>query len=130
MDPTTLLLPILLVAVFWFILIRPQQKQRREIAQLQSALAPGARVMTGSGLIGTIVAVEADEIVLEVAPGVTNRYVRRAIVRVLPDDTAAPAAPVTDDSVPEPVAETVIDDAPIRPTTDRSKRDDSPGTSP
>jgi preprotein translocase subunit YajC len=85
MDPTTLLLPLLLVAVFWLILIRPQQKQRREIAQLQSALSPGSRVMTGAGLIGTVVALEGDEVVLEVAPGVTNRYVRRAIMRVIPD---------------------------------------------
>ena len=36
----TLLLPLLLVAVFYFVLIRPQQKQRREIAQLQSTIGP------------------------------------------------------------------------------------------
>jgi preprotein translocase subunit YajC len=129
MDPTTLFLPLLLIAVFYFILIRPQQKQRREMAELQSRLAPGARIMTTSGLIGTIVAVEADEVVLEVAPGVTNRYVRRAIVRVLSDDTAAMKPPVTEDSIPDPIAEPVTDDA-SRPSTDRTNREDGPGTSP
>ena len=86
----TLLLPLLLFAAFYFILIRPQQKQRREIAQVQSTLAPGARVMTGSGLIATIVSIDDDEVVLEVSPGVTNRYVRRAIMRVVPDDRPRP----------------------------------------
>jgi len=124
----TLLLPLLLLAVFYLILIRPQQKQRREIAQLQAALVPGSRVLTGSGLIATIVAIENDEVVLEVAPGVTNRYVRRAVVRVVPDETAA-------DRVEEPVVDDTGvpggDDQPApRPVTDRTNRDDGPGTSP
>ncbi len=126
----TLLLPLLLVAVFYFVLIRPQQKQRREIAQLQSTIGPGARVMTGSGLIGTVVAVEADEVVLEVAPGVTNRYVRRAIMRVLPDDAASAEPTLTAEPGTEPITEPVTDDAVSRPGTDRTNRDDGPGTSP
>jgi preprotein translocase subunit YajC len=121
----TLLLPLLLLAVFWFILIRPQQKQRREIAQLQATLAPGARVMTGSGLVATVASIEDDEVVLEVAPGVTNRYVRRAIMRVLPDDTATTDQPVT-----EPVIDTVADEAKSQPRPDRTNRDDVSGTSP
>ena len=126
----TLLLPLLLVAVFYFILIRPQQKQRREIAQLQSTLGPGARVMTGSGLIGTVLAVEADEVVLEVAPGVTNRYVRRAIMRVLPDAAAAAEPTLSAEPGTEPITEPVTDEAVSRPGTDRTNRDDGPGTSP
>jgi preprotein translocase subunit YajC len=121
----TLLLPLLLLAVFWLILIRPQQKQRREIAQLQATLAPGARVMTGSGLVATVASIEDDEVVLEVAPGVTNRYVRRAIMRVLPDDTATTDQPVT-----EPVIDTVADEAKSQPLPDRTNRDDVSGTSP
>jgi preprotein translocase subunit YajC len=80
-----LLLPLLLIGVFYFMLIRPQQKQRREIAEVQSTITPGVRVMTSAGLIGTIDAIEGDEVLIEVAPGVTNRYVRRAIMRVLDD---------------------------------------------
>jgi len=129
MDPSTLLLPLLLVAAFWFILIRPQQKQRREIAQLQSNLASGARVMTGSGLVATVVSLEDDEVVLEVAPGVTNRYVRRAIMRVLPDETAVTGPPMTDDSLAEPTTEPVTDEPSSRPVTDRTNRDDVSGTS-
>jgi preprotein translocase subunit YajC len=126
----TLLLPLLLFAAFYFILIRPRQKQQREIAQVQSTLAPGARVMTGSGLIATIVSVDDDEVVLEVSPGITNRYVRRAIMRVVPDateraDVDEPGSGLTGD-----VAGPVTDDIASRPVTDRTNRNDVPGTSP
>lgn len=95
MDAASLLLPVLLIAVFYFLLIRPQQKQRRKMLELQQALEPGAKVMTGAGLLATVVAVEGDEVVLEVAPGVHNRYIRRAIVNIVPPEqpehTATPA---------------------------------------
>jgi preprotein translocase subunit YajC len=112
----TLLLPLLLLAVFYFLLIRPQQKQRREIAQVQSTVSPGARVMTGAGLIGTVVAIEGDEVVLEVAPGVTNRYVRRAIVRVIPDEFSDSVTP------------NIQTDATPRPAADNPDGDETPGT--
>ena len=128
----TLLLPLLLFAAFYFILIRPQQKQRREIARVQSTLAPGTKVMTGSGLIATIVAVDDDEVVLEVSPGVTNRYVRRAIMRVVPDPTEAADAdePGSEDGLTGGVAKPVTDDIASQPVTDRTNRNDGPGTSP
>lgn len=95
MEPTSLLLPILLIAVFYFLLIRPQQKQRRQMAQLQQSIAPGTKVMTGAGLIATVVSITDDEVELEVAPGVINRYVRRAIVSVVdtPASTTEPVEP-------------------------------------
>jgi len=122
----TLLLPLLLLVVFYFLLIRPQQKQRREIAQVQSTVSPGARVMTGAGLIGTVVALEGDEVVLEVAPGVTNRYVRRAIMRVIPDEE--PAEPVTSDEMSDSVSPHVQTDATTRPAADNPDGDETSGT--
>jgi preprotein translocase subunit YajC len=110
------LLPILLLVVFYFLLIRPQQKQRREVAQLQSTIEPGVRVMTGAGLIATVVSIEGDEVELEVAPGVTNRYVRRAIMRVIPDEAAEPVTP------PESTEQTTS------PVAENSAGDDTPGT--
>lgn len=87
-----LLFPVLLIAVFYFVLIRPQQRQRKKMAEMQREIGPGSEVMTGGGLIGTVVSVddEKDQVVLEVAPGVTNTYVRRAVVNVL----SSPSAPV------------------------------------
>ncbi|HEY9408567.1 MAG TPA: preprotein translocase subunit YajC [Jiangellaceae bacterium] len=93
MDAASLLLPVLLIAVFYFLLIRPQQKQRRQMTELQQSITPGTRVMTGAGLLGTVVSIDDDEVELEVAPGVTNRYVRRAIVNVVPERGAAQPGP-------------------------------------
>lgn len=95
---------ILLVVVFYFLLIRPQRKRQQEAAQMQNSLTPGTRVMTTTGLFATVVAVDNEDVVLEVAPGIQTRWVKAAIGRVVtPGD-----APVNSD---EPVAdETVLDD--------------------
>jgi preprotein translocase subunit YajC len=83
-----LLLPLLLLAVFYLLLIRPQQRQRKQMAELQSTLGPGSKVMTGAGLFGTVVSIQDERVELEVAPGVTNWYLRRAVVQVFPDEPA------------------------------------------
>ncbi len=115
-----LLLPILLIAVFYFLLIRPQQKQRRQMAELQQSVQPGTKVMTTAGLLATVVEIDDDEVVLETAPGVHNRYVRRAIANVIqPEEpaTAAPSDPVADS------AADIADDAPTHQPA-QAKADD------
>ena len=82
-------LPLLLIIVFifgmYFLMIRPQQRRNRELQQMQSSLGPGAEVMTGSGIYGTIADIDEDEgtIGLEIAPGVTIRVARAAVARVI-----------------------------------------------
>jgi len=49
---------ILLVVVFYFILIRPQQKRAKELAKLVSSLKAGDKVVTASGIIGTVTSVK------------------------------------------------------------------------
>ncbi|MGP3933961.1 preprotein translocase subunit YajC [Nonomuraea sp. KM88] len=81
---------ILLVVVFYFLLIRPQRKRQQEAIRMQNSLTPGARVMTTTGLFGTVVAVDNEDVVLEVAPGVETRWVKAAIGRVVtPGDAPA-----------------------------------------
>lgn len=74
---------ILLVVVFYFLLIRPQRKRQQEQAQMQSSLMPGTRVMTTTGLFATVSAIEDDDVILEIAPGVETRWVKASIGRVL-----------------------------------------------
>jgi len=74
---------ILLVVVFYFLLIRPQRKRQQEQAQMQSSLTPGMRVMTTTGLFATVSAVEDDDVIMEIAPGVQTRWVKGAIGRVV-----------------------------------------------
>ncbi|MGC4807311.1 preprotein translocase subunit YajC [Micromonospora sp. DT233] len=80
-------MPILMIAllfgVMYFMMIRPQQKRRREAEQMQAALAPGDEVVTIGGLYGTVASVDDDTVLLEVAPGVQTRYARPAIARVV-----------------------------------------------
>ncbi|MCX4473224.1 preprotein translocase subunit YajC [Micromonospora sp. MW-13] len=73
----------LLFGVMYFMMIRPQQKRRREAEQMQSAIAPGDEVVTIGGLYGTVAGVDDETVLLEVAPGVQTRYARPAIARVV-----------------------------------------------
>jgi preprotein translocase subunit YajC len=98
-----LLLFILVPLGMYFLMIRPQQRRQRELAQMQSALAPGAEVMTGSGMYGTVTEVDEEDgtVVLEVSSEVHVRFARAAIARVLTpaaadEDSAEPAADEVD----------------------------------
>ncbi|GAA4575437.1 preprotein translocase subunit YajC [Planotetraspora kaengkrachanensis] len=84
-NPLGTFLPlILLVVVFYFLLIRPQRKRQQEQVQMQNNLVPGSRVMTTTGLFGTVSALKDDDVILEIAPGVETRWVKAAIGRVVP----------------------------------------------
>jgi len=84
------LFPIIIVALFgllYFVMIRPQRNRQRAVQQTQSQIVPGQRVRTTAGMYATVVALEDGDVVLEVAPGVNVRYMRRAIMDVVPADT-------------------------------------------
>jgi preprotein translocase subunit YajC len=94
---------ILLVGVMYFLMIRPQNKKRREAMQMQSQLGPGDEVQTVGGMFATVVSVDDDGITLEAAPGVEIRYARGAIARVVnsverepepESDESGPASPI------------------------------------
>jgi preprotein translocase subunit YajC len=69
------LLPVLLIAFMVF----SQRRRQRQTVELQSGLAVGEEVCTTSGLFGTITALDDSVVTLEVSPGVTVRFDRRAI---------------------------------------------------
>jgi preprotein translocase subunit YajC len=82
---------VLMIIAMYFLLIRPQQKRKREAQNMQNTVGVGAEVMTIGGLYGTIVEVDGDTITLEVDEGITNKYARGAISRVVtpaPEETA------------------------------------------
>ena len=76
---------VVLFGLLYFVTIRPQRNRQRAAAQTQSQLQPGMRVRTTAGMYATVAAVEGQEVVLEVAPGVNVRFLRRAIMDVIPD---------------------------------------------
>jgi preprotein translocase subunit YajC len=79
---------VLILAAFYLLIIRPARNRQRAAMQLQSELGPGQQVMTTSGLFATVSAVEDDAVVLEVAPGVTMRFAKAAVARILPPEDA------------------------------------------
>jgi preprotein translocase subunit YajC len=78
-------------------MIRPQRRRQQQVQQQQNTVAPGARVRTTAGMYATVVAVDGDDVVLEVAPGVETRYLKRAIMEVI----APGEQPETGDAEPE-----------------------------
>jgi preprotein translocase subunit YajC len=82
-NPTELIVIVAIFAVVYLLMIRPQQRRRQRVQQQQSSVQPGARVRTTAGMYATVVAVDGDDVVLEVAPGVEVRYMKRAVMDVV-----------------------------------------------
>ncbi len=79
------------IGIFYFMAIRPQQRQRKAHQALLSALKKGDTVVTAAGISGTVKRVEDDVVVIEVAKGVTMKFPRRAIVEIVTDPARARA---------------------------------------
>ena len=96
-NPSSLILILVVVVAFYLLMIRPQQRRRQQAQQKSKTIAPGARVRTTAGMYATVVDVDGDDVILEVAPGVEVRYMKRAVMEVVsPAD--APDEDVTDDA--------------------------------
>ena len=78
-----LILILIVVVGFYLLMIRPQQRRRQQASQQQSSVQPGARVRTTAGMYATVVDVDGDDVILEVAPGIEVRYMKRAIMDVV-----------------------------------------------
>lgn len=122
-NPLSLFLPfVLIIGVFYFLVMRPQQKRRREAAELQNKLGPGDEIVTIGGLHGTVVSVDDDVVTLEIAPEVQVRFARPAIARVVTraDEPAAEADEVADETVTS--TDSVVEETP-NPVVDVRKND-------
>ena len=79
MEPLILIFAVLLV--FMFFSSRKARRQQMEKVAFQNDLQPGQEVLTASGLLGTVTAVDGDIVTLEHAPGSVTTWVRAAIAR-------------------------------------------------
>ena len=83
MNDLAALLPLVaILALFWFMVIRPQQRRQREVAALQSSIQVGQRVMMSSGVYGTVTSITDDRARLEIARGTEIEIARAAIAKV------------------------------------------------
>jgi preprotein translocase subunit YajC len=77
---------VALVAVFYFVMILPEKKNRKKRTDMLGALKKGDKVMTTGGLYGTVATVQNDVVTLQVADGVRMRFNRIAIQTVLTEE--------------------------------------------
>jgi preprotein translocase subunit YajC len=82
---------ILMVVLFYFMLIRPQQKRAKEHQAMLGNLKRGDNVVLSSGMLGKIVRVEDKEVGVEIAQGVTVKVVKGMITEVRAKGEPAPA---------------------------------------
>lgn len=81
------LLPVIMIVVFYFLLIRPQSKRAKEHRAMVAALEVGAEVATSGGILGKVVEVGEQFLTVEIAPGVNVKVQRHTVAQVLPKGT-------------------------------------------
>jgi len=81
-------LPIILMfAVLWFIMIRPQMKRQKEAKAMMEALAKNDEVVTAGGILGRVTKVNENYVTVEVAEGTEITVQKNAVTTVLPKGT-------------------------------------------
>ena len=81
---TSILMLVVFFAIFWFLLIRPQQKKAKQLRNMLSELSKGDEVVTNGGMLGKISKIDESFVNLEIADDVTVKIQRNAIANILP----------------------------------------------
>jgi len=83
-SPYASLMPLVLIFfIFYFLIIRPQQKRYKAHAAMIGALKKGDAVITGGGIVGKVVKVEDDKAVIEIASGIEVTAVKATLQQVV-----------------------------------------------
>jgi len=90
METLNLLFPILIVGVFYFFIIRPQSKMRKDQETFTNNLEKGTEVVTSSGIIGRINKVEENIVTLQVDTKTFIRITKGAISKEMTESLASP----------------------------------------
>jgi len=98
---TTLLPLVLIFVVFYFLLIRPQQKRAKQHREMLGTVRRGDKIVTGRGIMGTVTkVVNDDELAVEIAEGIKIRVQRSLIANV-----QSKSKPSSGDATPAPANE-------------------------
>jgi preprotein translocase subunit YajC len=89
-----LIVMVLLLVVMYVLMIRPQRQRQRDHQSLIEGAGVGDDILTTGGIYGTITRAEGDDVVVEIADGLSVHMTRRGIAAVLPPE---------DDSAPETI---------------------------
>jgi preprotein translocase subunit YajC len=95
----TVIVIVLLFALFWLVLIRPQRRQAAEQRELLTSLEPGDEIVSAGGLYGVIKSIDGDELQVEIADGLVVRMARGAVAGFVERDEEPESVPDGDDRV-------------------------------
>jgi preprotein translocase subunit YajC len=101
------------IAIFYFLAVRPQQKQRKAHEQLINSVKRGDRVVTIGGIFGTVKRVEEGLVVVEIDKGVNIKVARRAIAEIASAEQKATASKVLDKPVADEAEEIVPEESDV-----------------
>jgi preprotein translocase subunit YajC len=87
----TLMLPALLLVVFYFLLIRPQSKRAKDQREMLSKIAVGDEIASTGGMLGKVTEVGEQFLSVEIAAGVTIKLQKFQVAQVLPKGTVKSA---------------------------------------
>lgn len=104
-----LVVMVLLLVVMYVLMIRPQRQRQREQQLMIERAAEGDDILTSGGIYGTITTVEGDDIVVEIADGLSVHMTRRGIAAVLPPDEED-AAEIDEDEELDVVDQAVVEE--------------------
>jgi preprotein translocase subunit YajC len=74
---------VLIFVIFYFLLIRPQQKRQKEHRKMLDGLAKGDQVVTSGGMYGTVVGLDDTKVVLKVAENVKIEFAKSAVGHIV-----------------------------------------------
>lgn len=109
-----ILLIALFIALFYLFLLRPMKRRQQQAAaaaaQMRSQLSVGDEIVTIGGLMATVVSTDDDSVTLELSPGVTARYDRAAIARIVtPDESSDDSEDDDSETDLEATANSIVD---------------------
>ncbi|MDR2894478.1 MAG: preprotein translocase subunit YajC [Alistipes sp.] len=80
-SSSMIIMMVLIFGVMWLLMIRPQQKQQKELARFRNSLEKGAKVVTAGGIHGTVKEVGANTVTLEIDKNVSIEVDKTMIMR-------------------------------------------------
>ncbi|MCH4247966.1 preprotein translocase subunit YajC [Acinetobacter populi] len=83
----SLIMIVVMIAIFYFLLIRPQSKRVKEHRALVESLSEGSEVVFAGGLMGRIIKIDGDYAVVELSRGNEVKIQRASVISVLPEGT-------------------------------------------
>ena len=96
-----LIIMVLMLGVMYVLMIRPQRQRQAQQQSMIDGAGVGDDVLTTGGIYGTITQAEDDDIVVEIAKGITVHMTRRGIAAVLPPEEDEDDVDVVDEELPE-----------------------------